>query len=125
MPGDTPEIALAGDNVVHLHTTHAVDLAALSRQDLRMRPDRIAPGEVCGPEAPELVRAMNTGHDGTLAMLHSNGAREAIHRLHMLVAEAQPTFPVEAITGAVDHALQLAGRGGGRRLAESWPVPEP
>jgi len=119
---DTPELALAGDNVVHLHTTLAVDLAALLRQSLRMRPDRIVLGEVRGPEALELVRAMNTGHDGTLATLHSNGAREALRRLHTLVAEAQPSFPADAIAGAVDHVLQLEGRGDARRLADIWEV---
>lgn len=119
---DTPELALAGDNVVHLHTARGVDLALLLRQSLRLRPDRIVLGEVRGPEALELVRAMNTGHDGTLATLHSNGAEEALHRLHTLVAEAQPRFPLAAITAAVDHVVQLAGRGTARRLSEIWPV---
>jgi type IV secretion system protein TrbB len=119
---DTPEIALAGDNVVHLRTTLGVDLAALLRQSLRMRPDRIVLGEVRGPEALELVRAMNTGHDGTLATLHSNGADEAVRRLHTLVAEAQPTFPLDAVRSAVDYVLQLTGRGEARRLAEVWRV---
>jgi Flp pilus assembly CpaF family ATPase len=65
---------------------------------------------------------MNTGHDGTLATLHSNGAREALRRLHTLVAEAQPSFPADAIAGAVDHVLQLEGRGDARRLADIWEV---
>ena len=80
-------------------------------------------GEVRGPEALELVRAMNTGHDGTLCTLHSNGAGEALRRLHTLVAEAQPGFPFEGVVSAVDDVLQLEGRGDGRRLADIWPVP--
>jgi type IV secretion system protein TrbB len=120
---DTPELALAGDNVVHLHTTLTTDLALLLRQTLRLTPDRITLGEVRGPEALELVRAMNTGHDGTLCTLHSNGAAEALRRLHMLVAEAQPSFPFEGIVRAVDVVLQLEGRGERRRLVDIWHMP--
>jgi type IV secretion system protein TrbB len=120
---DTPELAVPGDNVVQLQTTLNVDLAALLRQTLRLTPDRIVLGEVRGPEALELVRAMNTGHDGTLCTLHSNGAGEALRRLHTLVAEAQPGFPFEGILGAVDVILQLEGKGEGRRLVDVWPVP--
>src|SRR4051795_7319132 len=68
-------------------------------------------------------QAMNTGHDGTLCTLHSNGAGEALRRLHTLVAEAQPSFPFGGVLSAVDHVLQLEGRGERRRLAEVWPVP--
>ena len=120
---DTPELAVPGENVVQLQTTLNVDLAALLRQTLRLTPDRIVLGEVRGPEALELVRAMNTGHDGTLCTLHSNGAGEALRRLHTLVAEAQPCFPFGGVVSAVDHVLQLEGRGDGRRLADIWPVP--
>lgn len=66
-PDDTPEVALAADDVVHPRTTLAVDLAAPPRQGLRMRPDRVAPGEARGPEAPEPVRAVSTRRDGTPA----------------------------------------------------------
>ena len=109
--------------MVQLQTTLNVDLAALLRQTLRLTPDRIVLGEVRGPEALELVRAMNTGHDGTLCTLHSNGAGEALRRLHTLAAEAQPGFPFGGVLSAVDHVLQLEGRGDGRRLADIWPVP--
>jgi type IV secretion system protein VirB11 len=100
-----------------------VDLAMLLRQTLRLTPDRITLGEVRGPEALELVRAMNTGHDGTLCTLHSNGAAEAIHRLHTLTAEAQPSFAMAAIHSAVDHVIQLTGRGKARRVTDIWTVP--
>lgn len=120
---DTPELAVPGDNVVHLHTAPNVDLAMLLRQTLRLTPDRITLGEVRGPEALELVRAMNTGHDGTLCTLHSNGAVEALSRLYTLVAEAQPSFPFAGIGRAVDVVLQLTGRGANRRLSVIWHVP--
>jgi type IV secretion system protein VirB11 len=120
---DTPELAVPGENVVHLHTTLTTDLAMLLRQTLRLTPDRITLGEVRGPEALELVRAMNTGHDGTLCTLHSNGAAEALRRLHTLVAEAQPSFPFAGIASAVDVVLQIEGRGHRRRLADIWRMP--
>jgi type IV secretion system protein VirB11 len=120
---DTPELAVPGDNVVHLHTTLTTDLAMLLRQTLRLTPDRITLGEVRGPEALELVRAMNTGHDGTLCTLHSNGAAEALRRLHTLVAEAQPSFSFAGIANAVDIVLQIEGRGDRRRLTDIWRVP--
>ena len=121
---DTPELALDGWNTVEMRTTPDLDLSALLRQALRMRPDRLILGEARGPEALELVRAMNTGHDGTLATLHSDGAEEAIRRLHTLVAEAQPIFPLAAIRAAVDHVVQLTGRGAIRRVTEIWQVPK-
>ena len=119
---DTPELSVEGADVVHLHTSLGVDLALLLRQTLRLTPDRIALGEVRGPEALELVRAMNTGHDGTLCTLHSNGTEETLRRLHTLVAEAQPSFPLAGIEAAVDHVVQLEGRGNQRRLASIWKV---
>ena len=120
---DTPELAVPGDNVIHYHTTLNVDLAALLRHTLRSTPDRIVVGEVRGPEALELVRAMNTGHDGTLATLHSNGAEEVIHRLLTNVQEAQPTFPERGIRSAVDAVVQLTGQGSERRVSDIWHVP--
>ena len=83
----------------------------------------IALGEVRGPEALEFVRAANTGHDGALCTLHSNGAEEALRRLHSLVLEGQPGYPSEGIRSAVDHVVQLEGRGERRRLTDIWQVP--
>ena len=121
---DTPELSIGGPDVVHLHTSLGVDLAMLLRQTLRLTPDRIALGEVRGPEALEFVRAANTGHDGALCTLHSNGAEEALQRLHTLVLEAQPGYPAAGIRSAVDVVVQLEGRGTRRRLASIWPVPK-
>lgn len=119
---DTPELSVPGDNVVQLQTTLNVDLATLLRQTLRLTPDRIVLGEVRGPEALELVRACNTGHDGTLCTLHSNGAEDALGRLWTLVCEAQLSFPFAGVVSAVDYVLQIEGRGGRRRLADIWAV---
>jgi type IV secretion system protein TrbB len=117
---DTPEPTVRGYNVVHLHTTLNTDLAILLRQTLRLTPDRITLGEVRGPEALELVRAMNTGHDGTLCTL--NSAAEDLRRLHTLVVEAQPSFPFAGIASA-DVIQRIEARGLRRRLADIWCVP--
>lgn len=121
---DTPELAIEGRNVVQLQTTLSLDLSRLLQLALRLRPDRIVVGEVRGPEALELLRASNTGHAGTLATVHSNGAEEALRRLHNLAVEAQPSYPFEGVVSAVDHVLQLEGRGRERRLADIWRVPK-
>lgn len=119
---DTPELSVDGESVVHLHTATGVDMAALLRLTLRMSPDRIVLGEVRGPEALELVRAMNTGHDGCLATLHSNGAKEALDRLWTLVVEGQPTFPFAGVVRAIDAVVQIQGQGGKRRVSDIWLV---
>ena len=67
---------------------------------------------------------MNTGHDGTLCTLHSNGAAEALRRLHTLVAEAQPELPLRPASRSGRRVvLQIEGRGEQRRLADIWRVP--
>jgi len=97
-----------------------MELDACLRAALRKRPDRIIVGEVRGPEALELVRALNTGHGGSLFTLHSNGAEEALDRLHTLVVEAQPAFRFDSVQRAIDAVVQLDGRGDRRRLTEIW-----
>ena len=60
----------------------------LVRNALRMRPDRIVVGEVRGDEVLDMLQAMNTGHDGSITTIHSNGPRDALHRLENLVLMA-------------------------------------
>jgi type IV secretory pathway ATPase VirB11/archaellum biosynthesis ATPase len=124
---DTPELSVRptiadGQDILHWSTTSGVDMAALLRQAMRMRPDRIVVGEVRGPEALELVRATNTGHEGVLSTLHSNGGEDTLRRLHTLVLEGQPHFPPDMIRTAVDYDVHLTGRGEKRRLEKIWKV---
>jgi type IV secretion system protein VirB11 len=107
-------------NYVALEASPAMELDALLRASLRLRPDRIIVGEVRGPEALELVRSLNVGHSGALFTLHSHGARDALDRLHSLVTEAQPGFHWESVERAIDAVVQIVGRGGNRRLAPIW-----
>ena len=72
-----------------------------------MRPDRIIVGEVRGPEALDMLQAMNTGHDGSLSTVHSNSPRDGLHRIETMVLMAGFDLPVRAIRQQVASALDL------------------
>jgi pilus assembly protein CpaF len=72
-----------------------------------MRPDRIIVGEVRGDEVLDMLQAMNTGHDGSLTTLHSNGPRDALHRLENLVLMAGHSLPDRAIREQIASALEI------------------
>src|SRR6476619_1704737 len=72
----------------------AIPIRDLVRNSLRMRPDRIIVGEVRGPEALDMLQAMNTGHDGSLTTIHSNDTRDALSRLEMMVGMAGFDLPI-------------------------------
>src|SRR5205809_7370966 len=70
-----------------------VTMPDLVRNCLRMRPERIIVGEVRGPEAFDLLQAMNTGHDGSMGTLHANSPREALSRLESMITIGGFTLP--------------------------------
>jgi pilus assembly protein CpaF len=80
---------------------------ALVRNALRMRPDRIIVGEVRGPEAFDMLQAMNTGHEGSLTTVHANGPRDALARIENMVLMAGFDLPVRAIREQMAAALHL------------------
>jgi pilus assembly protein CpaF len=93
----------------------------LVRNALRMRPDRIIVGEVRGPEALDMLQAMNTGHDGSITTIHANSTRDALFRMELLVQLAGLELPIGTIRqyilssiALVIHIARL--RGGGRRV---------
>ena len=123
---DSAELQLRQPRVVRLETRPsnieghgAVNQRALVINALRMRPDRIVVGEVRGPEAIDMLQAMNTGHDGSLTTLHSNSPRDALNRLETMVAMADLNLPDrgvrQQIASAVDIVIQLARFSDGRR----------
>ncbi len=79
----------------------------LVRNALRMRPDRIIVGEVRGPEAFDMMQAMNTGHEGSLTTVHANSARDALSRIENMVLMAGLDLPVRAIREQAASALHL------------------
>ncbi len=111
---DAAELQLQQEHVIRLETRPGnvegagrVDQAELLRNSLRMRPDRIILGEVRGTEALTMLQAMNTGHEGSLATIHANSARDALARLETMVLMAGMDLPLRAIREQVASALDL------------------
>ncbi len=114
---DAAELQLSQDHVVSLESRPpniegkgAITIRDLVRNSLRMRPERIVIGEVRGGEALDMLQAMNTGHDGSLATGHSNSPRDMISRLETMVLMGGIELPVRAIreqiAGAIDLIIQ-------------------
>jgi pilus assembly protein CpaF len=123
---DTTELKLLQDHVVSLESkpanvegTGAYTIRDLLKNALRMRPDRIIVGECRGPEALDMLQAMNTGHDGSLTTVHANSAEEVLQRLEVLVLMAAD-LPVTAIhrqiESAVDLVVHISRVTGGKRI---------
>jgi pilus assembly protein CpaF len=111
---DAAELRLLQRHVVSLESRPPnvegegeVRIRDLVRNALRMRPDRIIVGEVRGAEALDMLQAMNTGHDGSLTTVHANSARDALHRLEMLVLMAGIELPVKAIREQIAGGFDL------------------
>ena len=110
---DSAELQLFQEHVVRMETRQAnvegkgrYSIRDLVQNSLRMRPDRVIVGEVRGPEALDMLQAMNTGHDGSLTTIHANGPEDAMKRLEGLVLEAVD-MPVRAIREQVVTALDV------------------
>jgi pilus assembly protein CpaF len=111
---DAAELRLLQRHVVSLESRPPniegegeVRIRDLVRNALRMRPDRIIVGEVRGGETLDMLQAMNTGHDGSLTTVHANSARDALHRLEMLVLMAGVELPVKAVREQIAGGFDL------------------
>ncbi|MFX3673061.1 MAG: ATPase, T2SS/T4P/T4SS family [Paenisporosarcina sp.] len=111
---DAAELQLTQDHVITLESRPAniegngqISIRDLVKNSLRMRPDRIVIGEVRGAEALDMLQAMNTGHDGSLATGHSNSPRDMISRLETMVLLAGIDLPVKAIRDQISGALDV------------------
>ena len=115
-----PHVARLESRPPNLEGRGEVTLRALVRNALRMRPDRIIVGEVRGPEALDMLQAMNTGHDGSLTTVHAGSPAEALRRIEMMVLMAGLELPHEAVTrhvrAAVDLVVHVARESTGRRV---------
>ena len=131
---DAAELQLQQPHVVRLETrppnlegTGQVTMRDLVKNCLRMRPERIIVGEVRGPEAFDLLQAMNTGHDGSMGTLHANSPREALSRLESMITMGGFSLPSrtirEMIVSSVDVIVQAARlRDGSRRITHVTEV---
>jgi pilus assembly protein CpaF len=111
---DAAELQLKQDHVVRLESRPsniegkgAVTIRDLVKNSLRMRPDRIIVGEVRDASALDMLQAMNTGHDGSICTLHSNGPRDTLSRMETMVLMAGMDLPVRAIREQIASAVDL------------------
>ncbi|MGH8323924.1 MAG: CpaF family protein, partial [Steroidobacteraceae bacterium] len=131
---DAAELQLQQPHVVRLETRPPnlegqgqITMRDLVKNCLRMRPERIIVGEVRGPEAFDLLQAMNTGHDGSFSTVHANSTRDALTRIENMVQMGNMGLPEKAIraqiVGAVDLIVQVERqRDGMRRVVQVTEV---
>ena len=131
---DAAELQLQQPHTVRLETRPpnlegegAITMRDLVKNCLRMRPERIIVGEVRGPEAFDLLQAMNTGHDGSMGTLHANSPREAISRLESMITMGGFALPSktikEMICGSIDVIVQASRlRDGTRKITHITEV---
>ena len=111
---DAAELQLRQQHVLRLETRPPniegkgeISQRSLVRNALRMRPDRIVLGEVRGAEALDMLHAMNTGHEGSMATLHANTPRDGLTRLENMVGMAGLTMPIKAIRQQIASAITV------------------
>jgi len=111
---DAAELQMRQQHVLRLETRPPniegkgeISQRSLVKNALRMRPDRIVLGEVRGAEALDMLHAMNTGHEGSMATLHANTPRDALTRLENMVGMAGLTMPIKAIRQQIASAITV------------------
>ncbi len=111
---DAAELQLQQSHVVRLETRPPnlegigeITMRDLVKNCLRMRPERIIVGEVRGPEAFDLLQAMNTGHDGSMGTVHANNPRESISRLENMIAMGGFNMPAKAVREQIASAIHV------------------
>ncbi|MGB7189967.1 MAG: CpaF family protein [Acidobacteriaceae bacterium] len=111
---DAAELQLALQNIVRLETRPpnvegqgAIRQRQLLINSLRMRPDRIIIGEVRGEEAFDMLQAMNTGHEGSMATIHANTTRDALSRLESMVAMSNLNLPERTVRQQISSAIAI------------------
>jgi type IV secretion system protein VirB11 len=125
---DTPEIRLDHPNAVGLIAARGnlgearVTVEDLLQASLRMRPDRIVLGELRGPEAFSFLRAVNSGHPGSITTVHADNPRAAVDQIALMVLQAGANLGraeiADYVAGVVDVAVQLSRRDGKRTVSD-------
>ncbi|HLS41858.1 MAG TPA: CpaF family protein [Paenalcaligenes sp.] len=123
---DTAELSLNHPHVVRLEARQTgydgsgeITIRDLIRNSLRMRPDRVVVGEVRGAEVIDMLQAMNTGHEGSMATIHANSPRECLYRIEMLAGFAGFQGSEDSlrrqISSALDFIVQIGRLPNGQR----------
>ncbi len=123
---DTAELQLDTAHVLRLETRPAtadgvpeITMSDLVRTSLRLRPDRLIVGEIRGCEVIDMLQAMNTGHDGSMATCHANAPLDTLRRVEALVVQHAPTWPIDAVRehvrSCLDVVVHLARTADGQR----------
>jgi len=122
IPSSERVVTIEDPNELKLQQSHVISMEArapniegknevtqrdLFRNALRMRPDRIIVGEVRGPEAFDMMQAMNTGHEGSLTTVHANSTRDALSRIENMILMAGLDLPIRAIREQMAAALHI------------------
>ena len=125
---DTPEVRLDHPNAVGLISARGslgearIGMEDLLQASLRMRPDRIILGELRGPEAYSFLRAVNSGHPGSITTVHADNPRAAVDQIALMVLQAGANLGrreiADYVAGVVDVAVQLSRREGRRLISE-------
>ena len=131
---DTPEVSLDRPNAVGLVAVRGdtgeanVTTEDLLQAALRMRPDRLLLGEIRGAEAFSFLRALNTGHPGSISTIHADSPRGAIEQLALLALQARVNLGRAEIVAyaeaVIDIVVQLRRNGQGRRVVSAIMMPE-
>jgi len=111
---DSAELRIVSvPNLISLETKNTtassnaeITIRALIKSSLRMRPDRIIVGEVRGPEALDMLQAMNTGHDGSLSTGHANSTQDMLSRLETMIL-SDSDFPLESVRRQIASSLDI------------------
>lgn len=111
---DTLELQMQQPHVVRLECRASnqegvggIDIRELVRNALRMRPDRIIVGEVRGAEIFDMLQAMNTGHDGSMATIHANNPRDTLARVENMMAQTGMNLPIAVVRQYITNALDM------------------
>ena len=110
---DTLELIIKQENVARMEARGSsayddgIEAVELIKNALRMRPDRIIVGECRGPEAWDMLQAMNSGHEGSMSTVHSNSARDALRRIESLVLIGEAGSPSELARSHIGGILNV------------------
>jgi pilus assembly protein CpaF len=101
------EIQIEHRRAVRLEAAAGISMAALITQAMEMRPERLIAGELSGGEAMPLIQALNTGHEGSLALIHATGPADALARLEVMATMGEVSLPLSVLRGQIADAFDL------------------